>query len=108
MEVNLRIVHFVNVENIFFFCATVKGGGVTINHHLSVLSHINAMEPLIWWYTHSHYSMSTLTSNHHYEPSLTIHHRHDVLAGDGQLVGRQHAQATQAWLVMVFAFVGDV
>ena len=28
MEVNLRIVHFVNVENIFFFFATVKGGGV--------------------------------------------------------------------------------
>ena len=31
MEVNLRIVHFVNVENkkTYFFCATVKGGGVT-------------------------------------------------------------------------------
>ena len=31
MEVNLRIVHFVNVENkkfYFIFCATVKGGGV--------------------------------------------------------------------------------
>jgi len=34
MEVNLRIVTLVNVEekkNIIFFCATVKGGGVLKN-----------------------------------------------------------------------------